>query len=104
MKYRLNRAETSNTTMYNVAKTRKISGRDVVTYTNYIKLVPGEEYETDDEAMIDWLRGCKRKVRYSKSVEDALAKNGVPYDIELCKSCGGKVRKISYHPVEIYDE
>lgn len=104
MKYRLNSAEKLPSTLYQVAKTRRIGGKDVVTYSNYIRLSPGEEYETDDEAMINWLRDYKRKVKYSKSVEDALSSKGVPYDIELCRSCGGRVKKIVYHPVEVYDE
>lgn len=104
MKYRLNKAEKIPVTLYNVAKVRKINGRDVVTYANYIRLVPGEEYETEDAAMINWFREYKRKVKQSKSVEDALKNNNVPYEIELCRSCGGRVRKIVYNPVEVYDE
>lgn len=104
MKYRLNSAERIPVTLYNVAKTRRMNDRDVVTYANYIKLIPGEEYESDDEAMLNWFREYTRKVRHSKSVEDALSENGVPYEIELCRSCGGRIRKIVYHPVEVYDE
>ena len=104
MKYRLNKAETIPVTLYNVAKTREINGTRITTYSNYIRLVPGEEYETDDEAMINWFKGYKRKVRYSKSVEEALVKHGVGYEIELCRSCGGRIKKIVYNPVEVYDE
>lgn len=104
MKYRLNKAEKVPVTLYNVAKTRNLNGRDVVTYTNYIRLVPGEEYETDDVALSNWLAAYRRKVKHSKSVEDALVNGGVPYNIELCRSCGGRVRKIIYNPVEVYDE
>jgi len=104
MKYRLNKAETVPVKLYQVARTKVINGKSIVTYSNYIKLIPGEEYESDDEAMLDWFRQYKRKVRRSASVEEALNRANVPYDIELCRSCGGRVKKIVYHPVEVYDE
>ena len=100
-KYKLNDAEKVRVLINNVAKTKKINGRDVVTYSNYINLVPGVVYETDDEAMLNFFRNYKRKVRYNAELEQALKQNNVPYDIEFCKSCGGKVKKISYRPVEV---
>lgn len=104
MKYRLNKAEKIPVTIYNVARTRRLNNRDIVTYSNYIRLIPGEEYETDDPAMIAWFREYRRKVKYSRSVEDALTGGGVPFTTEMCKSCGGRVKKIVYNPVEVYDE
>ena len=104
MKYRLNKAETTPVTLYNVAKTKKVGGRSVVTYSNYIRLIPGEEYETDDKAMISFFENHKRKVRYKKELADTLTKNGVPFETEMCKSCGGRVKKISYQIVEVFDE
>ena len=104
MKYRLNKAETSPVTLYQVPKTKNIGGRNVITYTNWMRLIPGEEYVTDDEATIEWLKDYRRKVRYNKSVENALNNAGVPYDLELCRSCGGRIKKISYNLMEVYDE
>lgn len=104
MKYRLNKAEKVPITIYNVAKTKMIAGRPVITYSNYIRLAPKEEYETDDEAMIEFFRTYKRKVRYNSELEETLKDNDVPYETELCRSCGGKVKKISYQVVEVYDE
>lgn len=104
MKYRLNKAETVPVTFYNVAKTKTINGKDIVTYSNYIRLNPNEEYETDDEAMINWFKAYRRKVRHNSSLELVLKNNEVPYEVELCRSCGGKVKKISYQVVEVYDE
>lgn len=101
MKYRLNSAEKVPVTLYNVAKTKAVNGKNIVTYSNYIKLVPGEEYETDDEAMIDWFKAYRRKVRYNKSLEDTLKANGVSYELEMCRSCGGRIKKISYQMVEV---
>ena len=102
-KYRLNKAEKVVVTINNVAKSKIINGRSVVTYSNYIRLVPGEVYETDDEAMLNFFRSYKRKVRYNAELERALIANGVPYETEYCKSCGGKIKKISYNPVEVID-
>ena len=103
-KYRLNKAETVQTTINNVAVTRVINGKEIVTYSNYIRLVPDKEYETDDEAMIQFFKSYKRKVRHTAGIEEALKSAGVPYEIEYCKSCGGRVKKISYRVVEVYDE
>lgn len=102
-KYRLNKAEKVSVTINSVAKTKRMNGRDIVTYSNYIRLVPDKVYETDDEAMLKFFRNYKRKVRYNAELENALKQNNVPYEIEYCKSCGGKVKKISYNPVEVME-
>lgn len=101
--YRLNKAENVSVTINNVAKTIERNGKAIVTYSNYIRLAPGKVYETDDEAMLDFFRSYKRKVRYNANLEAVLKANGVPYDIEYCKSCGGKVKKISYQVVEVME-
>ena len=100
-KYKLNDAEKVRVLINNVAKTKKVNGREIVTYSNYINLVPGVVYETDDEAMLNFFRNYKRKVRYNAEIEQALKQHKVPYEVEFCRSCGGKVKKISYHPVEV---
>ena len=102
-KYRLNAAEKVQVTINNVAKTKILNGKEIVTYSNYIRLVPGVTYETDDEAMLNFFRQYKRKVRYNAELERALKMNGVPYETEYCRSCGGKIKKISYKVVEVID-
>lgn len=101
--YRLNKAENVQVTINNVAKTKQINGKAIVTYSNYIRLVPGKVYQTDDEAMLNFFRNYKRKVRYNAELERTLRSNSVPYDIEYCRSCGGKVKKISYRVVEVME-
>ena len=101
--YRLNKAEKVRVLINNVAKTKVINGKSIVTYSNYINLVPGVVYKTDDEAMLNFFRNYKLKVRYNAEVERALKENNVPYEIELCRSCGGKIKKISYRPVEVIE-
>lgn len=101
--YRLNKAEKVAVTINNVAKTKEINGRSIVTYSNYIRLAPDTVYKTDDEAMLEFFRNYRRKVRYNSELERALKEHNVPYDIEYCKSCGGKIKKISYRVVEVME-
>lgn len=101
--YRLNKAEKVSVTINNVAKTKVINGKSIVTYSNYIRLAPNTVYKTDDEAMLNFFRAYKRKVRYTAEIERALKENNVPYEIEMCRSCGGKIKKISYRVVEVLD-
>lgn len=101
--YRLNKAEKVSVTINNVAKTKVINGKSIVTYSNYIRLAPNTVYKTDDEAMLNFFRAYKRKVRYTAEIERALQENGVSYEIEMCRSCGGKIKKISYRVVEVLD-
>ena len=98
-KCRLNSAETLPNTINNVAVTKKVSGKDIVTYHNYVRLAPGEVYETDDPATIEFFKSYRRKVKHTNELEATLASSGVPYDIEYCKSCGGRVKKINYQVV-----
>lgn len=105
MKYKLNDAEKRAVTLFYVPQTKRVNGRDIVTYpSNFIKLVPGEVYETDDNAMANYFKGYRQKAHYTKELENTLERNGVPYEIEMCKSCGGRVKKIKYQLVEVYDE
>lgn len=103
MKYRLNKAETVALTLYHVPCTRIINGRPIITDQNYMKLAPNTTYESDDEALLEFLREYKRKVAYNKQLADVLESNGVPYETEMCKSCGGKVKKIVYRLVEVFE-
>ena len=103
-KYRLNKAEKVEQTINNVAVTKRINGKDIVTYSNYIRLVPNKVYETDDEAMINFFKTYKRKVRHTAGIEEALKSAEVPYEVEYCRSCGGRVKKINYKVVEVFDE
>lgn len=101
--YRLNKAENVQVTINNVAKTKIINGKAIVTYNNYIRLAPDKVYETDDEAMLNFYRTYRRKVRYNAEIEQALKEHNVPYEIERCRSCGGTVKKISYAVVEVME-
>lgn len=101
VKIRLNKAERVPITINTVPKTKTINGRDIVTWNNYIRIAPNEVLKTDDKALIEFLEGYKIKLRYNAELEKALQQNGVPYEVEYCKSCGGRIRKISYRPIEV---
>ena len=100
---RLNKAEKVPVTINNVARTKVFNGKPIVTYSNYIRLAPNEVKKTDDEAMIAFFKAYRRKERYNAELEQALKDNDVPYEIEYCKTCGGRVKKISYQLVEVSD-
>lgn len=100
-KVRLNKAEKVPITINNIAKTKNFNGKPIVTYSNYLRLAPNEVYQTDDKALISFLKAYSVKIRYNAETERALKDNEVPYEVEYCRSCGGKVKKISYHPVEV---
>lgn len=100
-KVRLNKAEKVPITINSIAKTKIFNGKPIVTYSNYLRLAPNEVYETKDEATISFLKDYKVKIRYNAETERALKDNEVPYEVEYCRSCSGKIKKISYHPVEV---
>lgn len=70
-------------------------------YNHYIRLEPGKVYETDDPAQIEYLKGHKEKVRYRPELEKSLKEIGAEYEVIMCKSCGGRVKKIEYRNVEV---
>lgn len=101
--YKLNDAERGLVRLSPVPKTKQIGGRNIVTYSNYMDLAPGKVYHTDDEALLNYFRTYKRKVRYTAEIEKALKENNVPYEVIRCKSCGGSIKKISYQLVEVME-
>lgn len=99
MKYRLNEVVTTPTVLY-VQQTASL-GR---TKWGSVRLMPNKVYETDDEKLIESLRiKGYLKVAYNERLEERLKELGKEYSVELCKSCGGRVKKIKYHAVEILE-
>lgn len=99
MKYKLNDVISTPTTFY-VQQTNGV-GR---TRWGSMRLMPGEVYETDDPKLIESLRIRGHvKVAYNEKLENRLKELGKDYTVELCKSCGGRVKKIKYHAVEIME-
>lgn len=49
------------------------------------------------------LRERTTETRYSKEIEDYLISEGTDYEVILCKTCGGKKKKVKVKTVEIFD-
>lgn len=103
-KYRLNIAEGGTVTLNFVPRTKEVNGKKITTYNNYMRLSPGIIYEEDDEILLDFLKDHMSKVAYTAAAEKILRDNNIPYEIERCRSCGGKIKKLKYHTVEVIDE
>lgn len=67
-------------------------------------LDPGVEYEMPDDP--DFEASLRAKVierPYSQQVEEILKHNGIEYEVKMCKQCGGRVKKLRYRPVEVFE-
>ena len=97
MKYKLNEVVTSPTSFY-LPRTAENGRRR----WGSVRLDPGKIYETDDPLLIESIsaKGIV-KVPYNPRLEEKLKELGKEYEVELCKSCGGRVKKIKYRAVEI---
>lgn len=68
----------------------------------YVTLSPGKHYKLlDDEMMAQITEKFKEKRKYSEALKKTLADAGVEYKEVLCKTCGGKVKKLEYKTVEV---
>lgn len=72
---------------------------------SYAVLDPGVEYELpeDDPAFVESLKKETYTKHWSQAIEDKLKSMGIPYEVKNCKQCGGRVKKIIYHPVEVHE-
>ena len=70
----------------------------------YLRLVPNTKYKipTGDSELLKALTEHETKVNYSENAEKALKSEKIPFEIEACKSCGGRVKKIKYRTVEVH--
>lgn len=87
-------------TMYHLAS----KPRNVITYDNYMRLEPGKTYVMpEDEILAKSITNYKVEHRYTAELEDALKACNAEYEVRLCKSCGGRVKKIKYKIVEVIE-
>lgn len=77
--------------------------KDGVKVYKFYTLRPGRQYEEhiDDEVFMNALKEANKRVMYSPEREEALKKCGAKYEVKVCKSCGGKVKKIDIWLVEV---
>lgn len=70
----------------------------------YIVLDPEQDYPLpEDETFLKSLKTAKFRKPYDRALEDVLKAYNIPYELEMCKSCGGRVKKIVYNPIEVVE-
>ncbi|MBL1227995.1 hypothetical protein IW492_01965 [Enterococcus sp. BWB1-3] len=71
----------------------------------HVTLFPAQSYELEEDPLfIQSLKNAEIKRKYSKTLVNELDALGISYKESSCKSCGGKVKQISYKVVEIVEE
>lgn len=76
-----------------------------LTKYGHMRLEPGKLYElpVNDPPLENSLRKAMIKKNYTPALEEALKKAGVKYEVKMCKSCGGRVKKIEYPAIEVIE-
>ena len=87
----------------NFSITERVNG-----YTKYrsIRLLPHKKYDIDElpnREVLEQLKKATDKIRYTPKYEEALKACGASYELKMCPTCGGKVKKIVYHVVEVVE-
>lgn len=101
--YKLIDAISVATMLRPLSMTVQYGAKKIVKHDGFMTLVPKELYQTDDPVLTESLKAFTFDQRYNKTLEDALKAAGAEYQIEHCRSCGGRIRKIKYHPVEVIE-
>ena len=79
------------------------NGRNVY---KYYTLYPGKKYDEhiDDELFLHALReDAHKKIAWSPEREEAIKACGARHEITMCRSCGGRTRKIDVWLVEVVE-
>lgn len=80
---------------------RKLIQTGEKTY-QYVTLKPGKHYKLlSDEMMAQLTEKFKEKRKYSVELERTLEDAGMDFEVVLCKTCGGRVKKLEYKTVEV---
>lgn len=68
-----------------------------------LRLSPGEERELpdDDLLFVQDIQTQEIKKRYDPAIEAHLKELGVPYDVTMCKTCGGRKKFVVYKAIEV---
>lgn len=89
-----------------VAVARKANG---MIRHGHAKMMPGQKYDLEegrgdgkvDPVLLESLRKYKVLKRKTADLVKTLEEAGVEYEEIACKSCGGRVMKLSYRIVEV---
>lgn len=75
-----------------------------ITAYKRMRLDPGVKYAIpDDTTLFESIDGATTRVKYTEAFENALKNCGARYKVKMCPSCGGRVKKIEYHVVEVVE-
>lgn len=88
-----------------VPKNLNLAGREsgLVRY-RVIRLVPGTKYKIpEDQTLLNELKAVTDTEKYTPEREAVLKAAGIDYEIISCRSCGGRVKKLKYHLVEVVE-
>ena len=88
-----------------VPKNLNLAGREngLLRY-RVIRLVPGKKYKIpEDQTLLKELQNVTETEKYTEAKEAALKASNIPYETVYCKSCGGRVKKLKYHIVEVVE-
>lgn len=71
----------------------------------FVLVVPGKRYALGtDPTLLSTLKAFSIESKYSPELVEQLKASGIEYDEHVCKSCGGRVKKLSYSPLEIVEK
>lgn len=75
-----------------------------VTAYKRMRLDPGVKYAIpNDTTLFESIDGATTRIKYTEAFENALKACGARYKVKMCPSCGGRVKKIEYHVVEVVE-
>lgn len=67
-------------------------------------LDPNTDYDLpDDPVLVESLKKATSIKPYSDELKDSLEECGAKYKVNMCPSCGGRVKKIEFHLVEVVE-
>lgn len=88
----------------NVITINVAESRNGHTHYGHLKLEPNKIYTTDGDTILEnSLRKYELKKVYTEQLENALKQAGVPYEVKMCRQCGGRKRNLFYNPVEVFE-
>lgn len=76
--------------------------KDGKTFHKLIRVEKGKTYKVGDYDE-ESLKERTTETRYTKEIENYLISEGVEYEVILCKTCGGKKKKVKVKTVELFD-
>lgn len=77
---------------------RLINGKEVMGFET---INPKEVKPIVDEIHLESLLRHTDRVSFDKRVEKMFIENGIKYELVRCSSCGGRVKAIKFHDIEI---